>query len=372
MTTIYDLPAAGSVNSGDLFAVATSGNRRTRNVTAQDVANFVATGITAADIGADPAGSAAVAQANAIAFSIQRANHTGTQEASTISDFAAASRVQIEDALVAGVGIDLTPSGTGAGRKITIAASGLSALPIGFANIGTVKSNAAQPNTSIDVGQAYVRDTTDSFDLVIVGTIVGILQSVGPWTPGNNQNKLDNGVAAANQSYHIFIIRKTVDGSTDLLFSASPTAPTMPSGYAGFRRVGSFVTVAGAVIKRFEYIGNECLFNNPLRDINVTGVGATTALYTVGVPAGIQVLAIMQMFARSTAGSAAYNVNTPGNDDVASYNGPTAVSPATNQTVGFGRVYVFTNTSAQIQIAANVAGNTYSGGAYGFVDTRAV
>jgi len=38
---------------------------------------------TAAQVGADPAGSAAAAQA----FAIQRANHTGTQLASTISDF---------------------------------------------------------------------------------------------------------------------------------------------------------------------------------------------------------------------------------------------------------------------------------------------
>lgn len=41
---------------------------------------------TAAQVGADPAGSAAAAQA----FSIQRANHTGSQLASTISDFSSA------------------------------------------------------------------------------------------------------------------------------------------------------------------------------------------------------------------------------------------------------------------------------------------
>lgn len=43
---------------------------------------------TAVQVGADPTGSAAAAQA----FAIQRANHTGTQLASTISDFAATVR----------------------------------------------------------------------------------------------------------------------------------------------------------------------------------------------------------------------------------------------------------------------------------------
>lgn len=43
------------------------------------------------DVGADAAGAAATAQAVAIAYSVQRGNHTGTQLASTISDFASAA-----------------------------------------------------------------------------------------------------------------------------------------------------------------------------------------------------------------------------------------------------------------------------------------
>jgi hypothetical protein len=53
-----------------------------------------------------------------------RATHTGTQAASTISDFNATSRAQTEAMLVAGTNITLTPSGSGATRQITIAASG--------------------------------------------------------------------------------------------------------------------------------------------------------------------------------------------------------------------------------------------------------
>lgn len=51
---------------------------------------------TAAQVGADPSGSATSAQA----FSIQRANHTGTQLASTISDFAATTRSTVLTGLV--------------------------------------------------------------------------------------------------------------------------------------------------------------------------------------------------------------------------------------------------------------------------------
>ncbi len=53
-----------------------------------------------------------------------RANHTGTQASSTISDFDSASRAQTEAALVAGTNITITPSGSGATRQLTIASSG--------------------------------------------------------------------------------------------------------------------------------------------------------------------------------------------------------------------------------------------------------
>lgn len=55
---------------------------------------------------------------------LNRTNHTGTQAASTISDFAAAARAQTEAELVAGTNITITPGSTGATRTLTIAASG--------------------------------------------------------------------------------------------------------------------------------------------------------------------------------------------------------------------------------------------------------
>jgi len=53
---------------------------------------------------------------------LARGNHTGTQTASTISDFAAAARAETEAEIVAGANITVTPSGSGASRQLTIAA----------------------------------------------------------------------------------------------------------------------------------------------------------------------------------------------------------------------------------------------------------
>jgi len=71
------------------------------------------------------AGIAAGATVNATDAALRdRATHTGSQPASSISDFAATARAQVEAMLVAGSGLSLTPSGSGASRQLLLAASG--------------------------------------------------------------------------------------------------------------------------------------------------------------------------------------------------------------------------------------------------------
>jgi hypothetical protein len=70
-------------------------------------------------------GIASGATANsADATLLNRANHSGTQLAATISDFDAATRAQVEAELVAGANVTITPGGSGATRTLTISASG--------------------------------------------------------------------------------------------------------------------------------------------------------------------------------------------------------------------------------------------------------
>jgi hypothetical protein len=72
-------------------------------------------GTTAAQVGADPAGSAAAAQA----FAIQRANHTGTQLASTISDLTESVQDIVGSFILAGTGISVAYNDAGNSFTIT-------------------------------------------------------------------------------------------------------------------------------------------------------------------------------------------------------------------------------------------------------------
>ena len=91
-------------------------------------ANAIAAGTAGFMTGADKTKldgvAAGATQNSADATLLARANHTGTQPASTISDFASAARAQTEAELVAGANITITPSGSGATRQLTVAATG--------------------------------------------------------------------------------------------------------------------------------------------------------------------------------------------------------------------------------------------------------
>jgi hypothetical protein len=80
---------------------------------------------------------------------LSRANHTGTQTASTISDFNSVTRAQVEAELVAGTNVTITPSGSGATRQLTISAGAPLAQVVEYA--GTAKTLALTDiNTVID------------------------------------------------------------------------------------------------------------------------------------------------------------------------------------------------------------------------------
>ena len=72
-------------------------------------------GTTATQVGADPVGSAAAAQA----FAIQRANHTGSQLAGTISDFTEAVQDVVGGFVLAGTGISVAYNDAGNTFTIT-------------------------------------------------------------------------------------------------------------------------------------------------------------------------------------------------------------------------------------------------------------
>jgi hypothetical protein len=107
-----------------------------------------------------------------------RSTHTGTQAASTISDFNSATRAQVEGSLVAGSGVTITPSGSGATRQITIAATG--------GGSGTVTSVSGTGTVS---GLTLSGTVTSSGNITLGGTLAVV--------PANFASQTANTILAA-------------------------------------------------------------------------------------------------------------------------------------------------------------------------------
>lgn len=166
-----------------------------------------------------------------------------------------------------------------------------SSLPLGYFSGFTLTNNSGAPNTTIDISSGAARSSTNLVDIVSSSSTTAILQSSGAWTAGNNQNKLDTGARANNTEYHVFKIYKTSDGSSEDLFSLSPSAPTMPSGYSGFRRIGSVFTNGSGNLLSFINIGRRFYWGVLVRDVTATGVVPGTGNVILRVPTGVRVIA---------------------------------------------------------------------------------
>jgi len=176
----------------------------------------------------------------------------------------------------------LTPAAIATFMEQSVAASVSFSLPTGYFSGLSLANNSGATNTTIDVAPGVARSSDNTVDITLTSTIRGILQSSGAWAAGDNQNKLDTGTKANSTTYHVFTIRKTSDGTGDILFSLSATAPTLPSGYAGFRRVGRAATDGSGNIRQFKARGDGVYdWVTPIIEVTSISVAAGTSVLTL-------------------------------------------------------------------------------------------
>lgn len=219
-------------------------------------------------------------------------------------------------------------------------------LPLGYFSGFTLVNNTGAPNTTIDVAAGAARSSDNTVDISINSTLRGILQLSGSWAAGDNQNKLDTGAKAINTWYHVFAIRNTSGGTGDILFSLSATAPAMPSGYAGFRRIGAVRTDASGNILGFINELDEFRWKVPTVDLTSAAI-ATLTNYVMKVPTGVRVVG--KFGVQGNGADYGYNFCEPDSGDLPSpmYYG---VLTGVGDDRGGQDHFVITNTSAQVRI----------------------
>lgn len=250
---------------------------------------------------------------------------------------------------------------------VAIIASGVVSAPTGFFAGFPLANNTGAPNTTIDVGVGAARSSDDTVLIKLAATVRGILQAAGAWTAGDNQNKLDTGAKAINTWYHVFAIRKTSDGSGDIIFSLSPTAPTMPVGYAGSRWVNAIRTDGSGNILAFRNYGDMMDWNSPPLDVNVA-TSTVDAASILSVPTGVRVLARLGIFQQAGDGNWTYRATDAAAivPNILDYRGGGVVASANAPDYGAIEANVLTNTTGQAHFRAAGSSTVFRVVTYGW------
>lgn len=166
------------------------------------------------------------------------------------------------------------------------------------------------------------------------------------WAVGTNQGGLDTG-AVGNNTYYIWLIQRSDTGVTDVLFSLSSTAPTMPTNYDRKRLLGLLVRAAG--VNSSPYLNAKGIGNlGPI--LLSKGVIPTSAAFDLAIPVGVRRITL-EMKGFSTTGTSVpmIQLKAGGTAETTGYVGSVGVisaSPGANSlSVGFSLYGTFSAAS---------------------------
>lgn len=266
----------------------------------------------------------------------------------------------------------VNPGGwTNAKHTHSSASQGGYIAPLRYRSGFEIANSGADPINDVSVAPGLVTDSTGVYPLALTSTIMGQLD--GNWVAGTNQGKLDVGAKADATWYHIFIIGKT-DGTTDILFSTSYSAPTLPATYTLKAYSGrSFYNISGASgIAPFLERNGKIFLKTPVEDRSDTAPPLAAESTTLSVPSGLSINAIFCLNCFELTGLTTRQHGIISNTDLGDIAPSASVHDFlfhTNNSSGCGAYSEFTrptNASAAITVRFDAA----AGDSYYSITTR--
>lgn len=244
----------------------------------------------------------------------------------------------------------------------------------GYLSGMTLSNNVSDATNDIDFAAGECADSTNATVMRSASTITKRLDAA--WAAGTGNGGLDTG-SIADTTYHCYAIQKDSDGTTDFLFSASVSSPTMPTGYTYFRRIGSILRESSAIVG-FVQDGDLFMRKVPKADVDGSSEGTSANLKTLSVPSGVKVLARVAAWVFVNASentNVALLATDPDQTNTApSTNVFSLVALALGGTVAYdaaGMLDLRTDTSARIRTRLSYATNTTLRiTTHGWIDSR--
>jgi hypothetical protein len=177
-------------------------------------------------------------------------------------------------------------------------------------------NNGADALNDIDIAVGSARDSTDADDMHLLAALTKRLDAA--WAVGTGNGGLDTGAEAASTLYAGWLIKRPDTGVTEVLFSTSFTAPTMPTNYTLKRLIGAFFNDAASAIVAFTQVGDYFRYTGDVI-VDVGDATITANTYEVGT-LSVPPWALAHIYARlanttETATSGRVNVRTVGAAD---------------------------------------------------------
>lgn len=303
----------GNAVTEEVLNVITSGGQTPSESNNAQLLAAINTKITNAIPASPP--DASVTQKGLVELATNAETQSGTDALRAVTPAALASRTATESRSgMAAIGTQLVVNG-GVDDTTIVSPKKLAQrlsvfLPIGYFSGLRMWNSPGAPATVINVNPGAAKSSDDLFDIVLSTNLAAGLLASGAWAAGSGNQKLDIGIRAASNWYHLFLIRKVADGVAELLFSLSATTPTLPAGYTGSRRIGSVKTDSTGNIIPFINVGRQFYFSTPIKDVvgstsAASGGSSGSATLALSVPPGVRVK-VMTHVAMSGIGGFTY------------------------------------------------------------------
>jgi len=235
---------------------------------------------------------------------------------------------------------------------------------------------------SITVEVGVCRDVDDGANIEVTTPITKLTNAV--FAEGNNAGGTLGGAAGADTWYHVFLIKKSSDGTVDVVFSSNATLPTPPTGFDIKRRIGAFMTDATPEVLDFTQRGDYFWFNAIQEDESAKSVGTSDTTITLDfVPTTVLCDAILNVLLDKTASADISLMVFPTTMTAETPSGISTTAPDAHVSPGFtfssdttgdqpcgGQIIIPLNSSKQFTVRASEASCYFYVWTLGWIDRR--
>lgn len=237
-------------------------------------------------------------------------------------------------------------------------------MPRGYMGGLTIVNSITYGSDGIILMPGAARDSADSQDITLSAALDKRLN--GTWVSGTGNSGLDTGSVASDTFYAVLVIYNPSTQATDALFTVDPGAPTLPSGFTKYRRLGWVRTDGSSNIRPFFQHGDTFRLLTRIADVNAVTIGTSASLHTLTVPGNLIALLDVTVTA-STSGTYAL-ITDPDETDATVASGASNIGDS--GTGNSAHMAVPVDSTGQIRARAGSAARTLDVNTRGWIDTR--